>query len=309
MDTFEIRTNQPIKYHICGNLRTSDGFLHHKRSMDLHVLIVVLKGTLYLRIEDKNITVRSGQYILLRAGEEHEGWKPSEGELSYFWVHFSAQDTGNDSRDIKGQLDPPGGIPFGEGNSSDKVNVYQLPERGELPATQRVTTLFRQLLDLSRTWQEGQGQMLDYCCSILLMELTLEIQRESSKGEFTEPGDHPEPLKPQIQQTIREAMEYISMNCHKQIEPAMVAQHFHYNPDYFASLFRKQTGMTITQYLNKMRIELAKRLLVNENVSIKEAAYSSGFQDEKYFMRIFKRQEGMTPLAYKTAFQKSFINH
>ncbi len=288
MDTFAIRTNQPIKYQICGNLRASDGFLHHKRSMEQNVLIVVLKGTLYLRAAGENVIVRSGQYILLRAEEEHEGWKASEGELSYFWVHFSEQPT----EDVE--------------NAS---NYYHFPTLGTLPATQRVTTLFRQLLDLSRTWQEEQGQMLDYCCSTLLMELTLEMNRESHKGEALEGGEEMEQAKPQVQQAIREAMDYITMNCHKQMDSAMVAQHLHYNPDYFASLFRKQTGMTITQYLNKMRIELAKRLLVNENVSIKEAAYSSGFQDEKYFMRIFKRQEGMTPLAYKTAFQKSFINH
>lgn len=281
MNDFEIRTNQPIKYQICGNLRASDSFLHHKRSMELHVLIVVLKGIMYLRVGGENVVVRSGQYILLRAGEEHEGWKTSEGELSYFWVHFSEQ--------------PVQGM-------ENAGNYYHFPALGTLPATQRVTTLFRQLLDLSRTWQEEQGQMLDYCCSILLMELTLEMNRESHKGEALEVGE-------EMEQAIREAADYITMNCHKQIDPAKVAQYLHYNSDYFASLFRKQTGMTITQYLNKMRIELAKRLLVNENVSIKEAAYSSGFQDEKYFMRIFKRQEGMTPLAYKTAFQKSYINH
>ena len=288
MNEFELRTNQPIKYQICGNLRTSDGFLHHKRSMELHVLIAILKGTLYLRVDGENVVVRSGQYILLRAGEEHEGWKASEGELSYFWMHFSEQPS--------------------ESVENPK-NYYHFPMIGTLPLTQRVTTLFRQLLDLSRTWQEEQGQMLDYCCSTLLMELTLEMNRESHKGEALKAGEKKEQSKPQVQQAIREAADYITMNCHKQMDPAMVAHHLHYNPDYFASLFRKQTGMTITQYLNKMRIELAKRLLVNENVSIKEAAYSSGFQDEKYFMRIFKRQEGMTPLAYKTAFQKSFINH
>lgn len=288
MNDFEIRTNQPIKYQICGNLRASDSFLHHKRSMELHVLIVVLKGIMYLRVGGENEVVRSGQYILLRAGEEHEGWKTSEGELSYFWVHFSEQ--------------PVQGM-------ENAGNYYHFPALGTLPATQRVTTLFRQLLDLSRTWQEEQGQMLDYCCSILLMELTLEMNRESHKSEALEAGEEMEQAKPQVQQAIREAADYITMNCHKQIDPAKVAQYLHYNSDYFASLFRKQTGMTITQYLNKMRIELAKRLLVNENVSIKEAAYSSGFQDEKYFMRIFKRQEGMTPLAYKTAFQKSYINH
>lgn len=294
MDNFEIRTNAPIQYHICGNLRTSGGFLHHKRSMDQHVLIVVLKGTLYLRVDGENVAVHAGQYILLHAGGQHEGWKPSEGELSYFWVHFSVHPAENTETNS---------------HSKESVNYYHFPEFGTLPASQRVTTLFRQLLDLARTWQQEQGQMLDYCCSMLLMELTLEIQREKDKEDVlgTLTGSDRGGLS--VQQTIREATDYITMNCHKQLTPTMVAQHLNYNPDYFASLFRKQTGMTVTQYLNRMRIELAKRLLINENVSIKEAAYSSGFQDEKYFMRIFKRQEGMTPLAYKMAFQKSYINH
>ncbi len=169
--------------------------------------------------------------------------------------------------------------------------------------TGRVTTLFRQLLDLSRTWEEGrqQGQLLDYCCSVLLLELTMECRREDEREKAA--GTQPD------SQLIREVMDYIGSNCHKQLEPAGIAQHFHYHPDYFAALFKKHTGMTLTGYTNQMRIELAKRLLVSRNVSIKEAAYSSGFQDEKYFMRVFKRQEGITPLAYKTAFQKSYINH
>lgn len=67
--------------------------------------------------------------------------------------------------------------------------------------------------------------------------------------------------------------------------------------------------MTLAQYLNRMRIDTAKRLLENRNISIKEAAYSSGFRDEKYFMKMFKQQEGMTPLAYRKAFTEAYVNH
>lgn len=277
MKYFELTTTAPLKYDICGNLRAADGFLHHKRRMDRHVLIVVLKGTLYLLVEGEQVAVTQGQYILLKAGEEHEGLKPSEGELSYLWVHFSAQ-TGD-----------------GEGAQSDH---YRFPAAGQLPAAQRVTTLFRQLLDLSRTRGSNQGRMSDYCCSLLLMELTMECGRDG--GQKEEDG---------IQPVIREAMDYLETNCHRQLETAAVAQHFHYNPEYFGSLFKKQTGMTFTQYLNRMRIDTAKRLLENQNISIKEAAYSSGFRDEKYFMKMFKQQEGMTPLAYRKAFNEAYVNH
>lgn len=323
MEYFEKRTTQPVKYHICGNLRASDGFLHHKRSMEDHVLIVVLKGTLYLRVEGKETIVQSGQYILLEAGAEHEGLKPSEGELSYFWVHFALEECPeeNSERTETGTTDAAaaematfrtadvqhthmtGETTIRERDDLQPVNSYRFPKQGQLSVTGRVTTLFRQLLDLSGTWGEGrqQGQLLDYCCSVLLLELTMECRREDERGA----ADETQPDS----QLIREVMDYIGSNCHKQLEPAGIARHFHYHPDYFAALFKKYTGMTLTGYTNRMRIELAKRLLVNQHVSIKEAAYSSGFRDEKYFMRVFKRQEGITPLAYKTAFQKSYINH
>lgn len=164
---------------------------------------------------------------------------------------------------------------FGAGcrGSGESGELLSLPDAWNASCYAACDYTVPALLDLSRTWQEEQGQMLDYCCSTLLMELTLEMSRESHKGEAIEPVGQIESAKPQVQQAIREAMDYITMNCHKQMDPAMVAQHLHYNPDYFASLFRKQTGMTITQYLNKMRIELAKRLMVNENVSIKSRIF------------------------------------
>lgn len=285
MKAFELDTARPLRFDICGNLRAADGFLHHKRCMDQHVLIVVLKGSLHLLVEGEQVTVSQGQYLLLPAGKEHDGWKPSRGELSYLWVHFSAA------------LEEEGG---------QETVHYRFPQSGQLPRNQRVTTLFRQLLDLSRTRGNRQGSMADYGCSLLLMELSAELSPEErsvdgSSGE-RESGEGIQPI-------VREVMEYLEENCLRQLHTEDVAQHFHYNPEYLGSLFRKQTGLTIARYLNKMRLESAKRLLENRNVGIKEAAYSSGFRDEKYFMKLFKQQEGMTPLAYQNAFVKAYVNH
>lgn len=276
MKDFELHTAKPLQFDICGNLRAADGFLHHRRCMDQHVLIVVLKGSLHLLVAGEAVTVTEGQYLLLPAGVEHEGAKPSEGELSYLWVHFSA---------------------FPEGEGETETEYYRFPGFGQLPANQRVTTLFRQLLDLAGTGKGLRERMADYGCSLLLMELSLELSGEKSAEEEG------------IQPIIREAMDYLETNCHRQLCTGEVADHFHYNPEYFGSLFKKQTGMTVAQYLNRVRIKTAKRLLENRNVGIKEAAYSSGFQDEKYFMKVFKQQEGITPLAYRNAFTKAYVNH
>lgn len=57
-----------------------------------------------------------------------------------------------------------------------------------------------------------------------------------------------------------------------------------------------------------IRIKTAKTLLSNYGVTIKEAAFSCGFSDEKYFMKVFRELEGMTPTQYKNSFGRKNIN-
>ena len=49
------------------------------------------------------------------------------------------------------------------------------------------------------------------------------------------------------------------------------------------------------------RVDISKRMLSDRNMSIKEAAFSCGFNDEKYYMRVFRKCEGMTPAQYRSA--------
>ena len=55
--------------------------------------------------------------------------------------------------------------------------------------------------------------------------------------------------------------------------------------------------------------EITKNTLVSSNISIKEVAWSSGFQDEKYFLKLFKKKEGMTPSEYRNAFFSKKLNN
>ena len=58
------------------------------------------------------------------------------------------------------------------------------------------------------------------------------------------------------------------------------------------------------EYLTRIRIDKAKELLVDENVSVKEAGIKSGYSDPNYFSRIFKKQMDMTPSEYKARYGK-----
>lgn len=79
-------TEYPLQCDICGQLISPGGFLHHRRRFEYHVLIFVQEGTLHLTAAGIKYEVLAGQYILLKAEEEHFGHQESTGPLILFLV-------------------------------------------------------------------------------------------------------------------------------------------------------------------------------------------------------------------------------
>jgi AraC-like DNA-binding protein len=78
-----------------------------------------------------------------------------------------------------------------------------------------------------------------------------------------------------------------------------LAERLHISPCYFCKLFRKQTGLTFTAYRTQLRIETAKRLLLDPTRRVSEAAYESGFDSIPYFNRAFRRHVGCSPSEFR----------
>ena len=98
---------------------------------------------------------------------------------------------------------------------------------------------------------------------------------------------------------IRVAMHYIDQNLHKEITQKEVADHVHLNPSYFSVLFKEQAKLTFSEYLTRRRIQLAKELLISTPYTISEIAERSGYKTAKYFVKMFKDIEGITPGNYR----------
>jgi AraC-like DNA-binding protein len=69
--------------------------------------------------------------------------------------------------------------------------------------------------------------------------------------------------------------------------------------DYLTYCFRREVGMTPISYLNRYRVNQAKQLLGEGEKSVTEIAMSVGFSDSSYFGRVFRRQVGVSPDAYR----------
>lgn len=292
MRHFGCRTSQPLHFSVCGQLISPDGFLHHRRSFDFHVLILVTEGKLHITSNGIPRTVTEGQYLFLKAGEEHMGHMASDGRLSYLWVHFQAD---KEFEAISEHTTAENLLPTA--GSGQPLYSYLFPEYGSILRPERISLLFHQLMDISFEEHTVFGNMPDYALSLLLMELSQEYdQARHSEAET------------RFNPVILSAAEWIKRHCLQPFTVSELANELGYNADYLSSLFRRSMGISIIGYTNQLRIRTAKKLFSNYNPTVKEAAYSCGFSDEKYFMKVFKRIEGITPTEYKTAFCKKRTN-
>lgn len=92
---------------------------------------------------------------------------------------------------------------------------------------------------------------------------------------------------------------YLLENLDKKLTIAAVCKAFNYNKTYICTNFKKATGYSIIDYLNRAKIEKAKDMIREDNYSISEISESLGFSSPGYFSKIFKKVTGLSPLEYK----------
>ena len=99
---------------------------------------------------------------------------------------------------------------------------------------------------------------------------------------------------------IKEVLEYIDGHLtDSSVTTASLAEIACLSPTYLSALFRKKTGKTISEYILEKRILLACRLLKNPGMKLYEIAGAVGYEDAKYFAKIFKKRMGVTPSEFR----------
>ncbi len=92
---------------------------------------------------------------------------------------------------------------------------------------------------------------------------------------------------------------FIKENIETELELERVANNFGLSVYYFSRTFKEVTGINFSEYVNKCRIDIAKELLSNGELSIKEVCYKVGYNDPNYFSKVFKKYEGISPVNFK----------
>jgi len=98
---------------------------------------------------------------------------------------------------------------------------------------------------------------------------------------------------------IRTAKEYIQFHFSRDISLDEISEQVQISPYYFSKLFKKETGENFIEYLTKIRIEKAKKLLSESHMTMKEISDAVGYSNPNYFSHTFKKNVGISPSEYK----------
>ncbi len=102
---------------------------------------------------------------------------------------------------------------------------------------------------------------------------------------------------------LSRAEEYIEQHLLEEIPISVLAEHLGCSTSHVMRCFRKRLDMTVVEYITKKRIDKAKQLLTNTDLPIMTVAEYTGYPDYSYFTRVFRKETGVTPRAYRVGVQ------
>lgn len=261
--------------------------IHPSRVLDTAVLLLGNTGVYPIVQDGREYLLQPGSFLVLFPHHSHGGLHPASEKQSHFWCHFTLP--AHTVVDLDTIDSPP-------------PDTCILPEFGSIEQAEKFRLLFRQLIDASQTaypQQQAKETICDAYSSILLHTLS-----QAWIGQTTDSSSGAS------RGVVEKVREYLRLHaCSENIRIADLAAQYHYNAGYLSEIFHKEMGMTIVAYLQRLRIEEAKRLLLTTEYHVDTIATLSGFGDPKYFMKVFKRLTNVTPTEYRYSYYRIHENN
>lgn len=123
-----------------------------------------------------------------------------------------------------------------------------------------------------------------------------ELTNPAGEGEWQGQEDELELAK---SSPVYPAVAYVNNHRHEMVSMNDMAKLCHLSPSYFSRLFRRELGENFINYVNRKKMQWAKQRLRGSNDSVVQIAQELGYMDSSYFISVFKKFEGTTPLVYR----------
>lgn len=258
--------------HYCNSRLAGDPLKPHlslARTLTHHELILVLNGTGAFTIGKKKYTAEKGVLFYLPAEVQHTLKSSSQEPFYFLSVHFSYAKLN---------------VHEGSWTVSEGSEMLSPQFAHKLKDYYQLEDLFRRMIDCWKAKLPGY----EFAAKTMLQQLLIAISQNLRK----QTQNYSTSLK------IEKVMHYIQQHIEHKIALRDLAELVQLSPTYLSRSFKTITGYSIIEFVNRMKIEQAKTMLLEGDRKIKDVAQTLGFTDEFYFSRIFKKLEGISPSEY-----------
>lgn len=233
-------------------------------------LLIMSEGSMTISVNGVSHHLVSGDTLLIAEGDSYASVVPTPSSIKFYWFDFFAKDecqTISESH-IKDLID-------NRKTFSEVANNVILPRHYSLQDFETINTSCLETLALTHSIQYTDA-LASYALSLLILQISNDFIKSLHKVVTEDP------------QSLL-ILQWIKANISSDLTVKSVADHFGLNYRYLGQLVKKETGQTVTHYINEQKMTIARQLLLNSNLPLKVIAERAGFNDEKYFLRIFKK--------------------
>ncbi|MEW9049987.1 MAG: helix-turn-helix domain-containing protein [Neobacillus sp.] len=241
---------------IAGHFHESDTYSTVRPAgMSDWLITYTLNGEGYFETNGCEQRVRSGDITLLKPGTPHRYGTPKEKSWHFVWAHFS------------------GGFMDSSLLPQDGLTIRQIEQQA---VRERIFQAFQRILSDSRE----RGAYWHEMCLGALREILMLVEKQQTSG-----------FDPRIEETLY----LLAQRMQESVRVEDLARTVGLSASRLAHLFKENTGESIVEAFNRMRIQQAALLLAHTNRNASEAAHDVGFQNYNHFTRQFRKYIGMTP--------------
>ncbi len=265
----------PVAIYDIQKIRTSFHVsLHWHEEMEI---VYVYSGPLYLTIGKQNYIGKAGDVFIINSKEIHE-MHVEDGNVRYGTILF-----------------PPASLLFFENDEATRKYLQPLC-LGEImfahtaydpSLSQKLFTIIMEILRLNKekvpAYRFGTKALLLQIIFLLFNE-HMEVEHILSQKNTT---------------LNRDILTFINERYTTDISLSEIADTFHMSYKYFSRYFKNNFQTTLSDYIMKLRLERAELLLSTGTLPVTEIAMQTGFNNLSFFIRVFKKAYGYTPLKYR----------
>jgi len=269
-----------IKELIALELLDFEGkYRNYVEAHDFWEICYVTRGEIALFLDGKKVTVKEHELELLSPNKKHSYFSEKGNENQAFVICFDS---------FSQALNAISEYVF----ASDSVQLVCMEKIME-----ECTTTFhmneREHLEVLETPRFGGQQALLLQMEYLLISLVrrMSVEKNSDIVFFSDENFYAD--------LVNTIVRFLRENVSKKLTLNDICGKFSYSKSFLCKIFKEEKGVTLITYFNRLKVEEAKRMLVESSQSVTHIADSLGFREVKYFDAIFKKHTGTSPVNYR----------